>query len=70
MEYDIHFTNCKHITAFFDSTIEWYLGELDVADVIVVVTKFMDVHHFTTADIINTDTDEILMTIHAHDCKS
>lgn len=70
MGYDIHFTNCTHIAAFFDSAIEWYLGELDVADVIVVVTKFMDVHRFSTADIINTDTDEILMTICAHDCES
>lgn len=70
MKYDMRFANCTHIAAFFDSTIEWYLGELNIADVIVVVTNFMDVHHFTTADIINTDTDEILMTIHAHDNES
>ena len=67
MKYDVYFANCKHVAAFFDSTIEWYLGELDVNDIIMVVTSFMKVHNFTQADIINTDTEEIIMTIRASD---
>ena len=65
MTYDIHLTYCPSITVRYDGEFESILGGFNIDDMTKRVTSCMRAHNFRHADIIDTNTGEVIMIIDA-----